>query len=123
MFASRLEPLSDAEADNLVAEKQAIEAEIAQASRLARNPGQDPAVRAWTGRLQAIGLKLNANQNARPRSEDFHDVGHSFFAILAGLVGGVVAVRFYERRERGGSDAGPPAHTAETVIDADQGSG
>jgi len=123
MFASHPEPLSDAQADDLLAEKQAIEAQIAQVRRLARNPGQDPTVRVLTRKLQAIGLKLSAKQNARPRSEDFHDVGHSLFAILAGFVGGVVAVRFYVRRERGGSDAESPAHPPENAMDADEGGG
>jgi hypothetical protein len=113
MFASRLEPLNDVQAESLSAEKKAIETEIAQASRLSRNPGQDPAVRAMTRRLQAIGSKLGANQNARPRSQDFHDVGHSLFAILAGFLGGVTAVRFHVRRERGGS-AQPPDHPPDT---------
>jgi hypothetical protein len=118
MFASRREPLGDVQAKNLLAEKQALEAAIAQASRLSRDPGQDPAVQVRTRRLRAI-VKLSANQDARPRSEDFHDVGHSLFAILAGFLGGVIAVRFYVRRERGGS-AEPPAHPPENAMIADE---
>jgi hypothetical protein len=36
----------------------------------------------------------------------FQRVGQGLFALLAGLLGGMVAIWFYERRERGGTDAG-----------------
>ena len=37
----------------------------------------------------------------KPSYEHFQRVGHSLFALLAGLVGGTIAVRFYARREPG----------------------
>ncbi len=36
----------------------------------------------------------------KPSYEHFQRVGHSLFALLAGLVGGSIAARFYARRER-----------------------
>ncbi len=51
----------------------------------------------------------------------FRCVGHSLFVLLAGLVGGMIAVRFYARREAGESNFGSvPPSTRETAPDADK---
>jgi hypothetical protein len=51
----------------------------------------------------------------------FRSVGHSLFALLAGLIGGTVAVWFDARREAGESHFGSvPGPTQETAPDADE---
>jgi hypothetical protein len=37
---------------------------------------------------------------ASPFFDDFRQVGHALFGLLAGVIGAVVAGRFYERRQR-----------------------
>jgi hypothetical protein len=123
MFASDVEALSDSEAESLLQEVQLLEAQQAQARRVARNRN-DAAIVSLTKRLQATRVKLTANQNAGPRREEFQEMGHSLFALLAGLVGGTVAVWFYVRRERGGIDAESSPHPVpQRALDAGDGGG
>jgi hypothetical protein len=74
---------------------QQMETELEQAKRVTRSPDTDPTVRVLTRKLQALQGQLAANKT----TEDFHGVGHSLFAILAGLVGGSAAGWLYVRRQ------------------------
>jgi hypothetical protein len=58
----------------------------------------------------AMRILINLETQLRGAADerDFLRVGHSFVALLAGLVRGTVAVWFYTRRESGGIDAGLP---------------
>ncbi len=55
---------------------------------------------------------------------DFTRVGQALFGLVAGLVGGTVAMWFYAKREGGGSDAGSLPHpTHDHARDGDEGGG
>jgi hypothetical protein len=88
-------------------EKQELEAELAKKKQAAQNSAYDPAVAAMTRSIRAIQAQMTANKNAGLRYGPFQRVGHALFALLAGLVGGTVAVWFYTKRAR--------AETAESV--------
>jgi MFS family permease len=96
--------LSDAKL--FLLEKQALEAELARRKQTTQNSGHDPTVSAMTRSIRAIQAQLTANKNAGIRYGPFQRVGHSLFALLAGLIGGTVAVWFYARRERAEAAAG-----------------
>jgi hypothetical protein len=66
--------------------------------RVARN-ANDPSIMALRRKIQTLKQELAAAK-ASPLNRDFRQVGHALFALLAGLVGAVVAGRFYERRQR-----------------------
>jgi MFS family permease len=106
MFASGAPALRDAEAESLLLEEQKLEAALANVKRLTRNFNFDPSVMILTRQLLATQAKLTANKNAGPRYEHFQSVGHSLFALLAGLVGAMIAVWFYARRELDEAAAG-----------------
>lgn len=124
MFASDVETLSDSEAESLSLREQQLEADLARVREESRDPNDASRVLALATRLQAIRVKLTTNQNAAPRRADFQDVGHSLFALLAGLVGGTVAVWFSLRRERRGSDAESSPHPPpQCALDSGEGVG
>jgi hypothetical protein len=85
----------------LLIEEQEIEAELAKLRPLTPNFQYDPVVSSLGNNLRAIQAELAANQNAGLRYDHFQRIGHALFALLAGLVGGTVALWFWERRRRG----------------------
>jgi hypothetical protein len=64
----------------------------------------DPTLIATKRALAKVDQQLAA-ADAVPPFEQFRRVGHSLFTLLAGLLGGTVAVWFYMRRERARSEA------------------
>ena len=64
----------------------------------------DPALIATKRALAKVDQQLAA-ADAVPPFDQFQRVGHSLFTLLAGLLGGTVAVWFYMRRERARSGA------------------
>ena len=85
----------------LRAERETFAAQLREAASAARS-GNDPGVRAAK---RAIA-NLNQQIDAATIYDQFESVGHSLFAMLAGLLGGTVAVWFYARRERADAVAG-----------------
>ena len=61
--------------------------------------GRGPADRELIGTMNVLA-NLNTQLAGTPNQDEFLRVGHSFFALLAGLLGGTVAVLFYGRRGR-----------------------
>jgi hypothetical protein len=61
--------------------------------------GRGPADRELIGAMNVLA-NLNSQLAGTPNQDEFLRVGHSFFALLAGLLGGTVAVWFYGRRDR-----------------------
>jgi len=88
---------------DLQLEREILVAELAQVRRLARNTN-DPALLAMQKALTALDQQIAA-QKITPTRDQFQRVGHSLFALLAGLVGGMVATWFYVRRERSDTHA------------------
>ena len=64
----------------------------------------DPSLIATKRELAKVNQQLAA-ADAVPLLDQFQRVGHSLFTLLAGLLGGTVAVWFYMRRERARSGA------------------
>ena len=64
----------------------------------------DPSLIATKRALAKVDQQLAA-ADAVPPFDQFRRVGHSLFTLLAGLLGGTVAVWFYMRRERARSGA------------------
>jgi hypothetical protein len=64
----------------------------------------DPALIATKRALAKVDQQLAA-ADAIPPFDQFQRVGHSLFTLLAGLLGGTVAMWFYMRRERARSGA------------------
>jgi hypothetical protein len=64
----------------------------------------DPSLIFTTRELAKVEQQLAA-ADAVPAIDQFQRVGHSLFTLLAGLLGGTVAVWFYMRRERALSGA------------------
>ncbi len=79
-----------------VAREEAL-TEVANMHRLVRN-ANDPA-RASADRKLFLLDKRIAALTSTPTRDQFHRVGHSLFALLAGLAGGSVATRFHARRK------------------------
>jgi hypothetical protein len=76
----------------------------AQLDRLkAANRG--PGDRAFDSAMRMLANLETQLPGASNRGE-FIRVGHALFALLAGLVGGIIAGWFYARRERAENDAG-----------------
>jgi hypothetical protein len=94
MFASGPQTVRDIALSPSALIAQKLETELAQARQVTRNPDADPAVQVLKRRLQAVQGQL--------ATKDFHSIGHSLFAILAGLVGGAAAGWLYEKRESEG---------------------
>jgi hypothetical protein len=77
---------------------------VAQFTRLKhnmRNPN-NPAIIALQASLSSVDQEITVLRRT-PTREQFQLVGHSLFAILAGLVGGLIGARFFDRRERSGT--------------------
>jgi hypothetical protein len=53
----------------------------------------------------AVGMLANLESQLRDAADlrEFTRIGHSLFAFLSGLVGGIIALRFYAKRERRGA--------------------
>jgi hypothetical protein len=63
----------------------------------------------WPPDIVAATLPVNRWSAALPgvaNYDQFLRVGHAIFALIAGLVGGLIAIWFYARRERAGADPG-----------------
>jgi hypothetical protein len=90
----------ESNAHYLAIEKQEIEAELARLRPLTPKLRYDPVVASLTNNLYAIQAQLTANRNAGLRYDDFQRIGHSLFVLLAGLMGGIIGVGFWVRRER-----------------------
>jgi hypothetical protein len=89
----------------LLVEMQEIEAELAKLTPATPKFQYDPVVSSLRNSLREIQAQLNANRNAGLRYDHFQRIGHALFVLLAGLVGGTVALWFWERRTR--REAGP----------------
>jgi hypothetical protein len=107
MFASADPSLSVSKTESLLFEKQRLEYSLSQIKQVVRNFNTDPAALRIASALQTIDGQLAASKNYGPRSEHFERVGHSLFALLAGLMGGTVAVWFYGKRQRVDAASGP----------------
>jgi hypothetical protein len=60
----------------------------------------------WPPDIVAATLPVNRWSSALPGAanyDQFQHVGHSIFALIAGLVGGLIATWFYAKRERAGA--------------------
>ena len=84
----------------LTIEKEEIEAELAKLRPVTPKLKYDPVVASLKNNLRAIQVQLTANKNAGLRYDPFQRIGHSLFVLLAGLMGGIIAVWFWGRRER-----------------------
>lgn len=96
MFATNVEYLRQ--------EKQEIVAELAKLKPEKPNFQYDPVVATLTNNLRSIESQLTTRRNAGLRYDHFQRVGQNLFALLAGLMGGTVAVWFWARRERTGAE-------------------
>jgi hypothetical protein len=97
----QLHPSTSQVNGNLEVLKAALEDAVASAQRargLARS-AQDPSRVATGNRVAALNQQI-ATLKSSPTRDQFERVGHSLFALLAGLVGGTLAVWFYARRDR-----------------------
>jgi hypothetical protein len=109
MFASTAASLSDADAWELLQRKLKIESSLARLKRSVRNFNSDPAALEMANSLQAIQNQLDLDRAAGPHFEHFQRVGHALFALLSGLLGGLIAGWLYARRERAEAAAGREA--------------
>jgi hypothetical protein len=80
--------------------------QLEQARTQAR-ASSDPTIMTKSRELTKIEHQLNAMKSAWPPYDQFQRVGHVLFALLAGLVGGMVAAWFYTRRARAEAAASP----------------
>jgi hypothetical protein len=87
----------------LLIEKEEIRDQLAKL--LPTNGKYDPVVASLQNNLRAIDNQLIKNKTASRRFDYFQSIGHSLFALLAGLLGGSFAVCFYARRQRVDTDA------------------
>jgi hypothetical protein len=92
-------PLNDAELAAFDSRRSALVQHLERITGIARN-AHDPAIVVLRRQLARLDAELAASKNSGPLYEHFQSVGHSLFTLLAGLVGGTVAVWFYARRER-----------------------
>jgi hypothetical protein len=86
----------------LLQEKEEIRGQLEKLPPATRT--YDPVAASLRISLKAIDDQLSRNRSAARRFDHFQSIGHSLFAFLAGLVGGMVAVGFWGRRERGESE-------------------
>jgi hypothetical protein len=70
------------------------------ASALKNSALRSPPAVFFSSILPAPANRWRAMLPGAANAEEFSRVGHSLFALLAGLVGGTVALWFYERRKR-----------------------
>jgi hypothetical protein len=71
----------------------------AQLARIKRRPANDPARVVTEKNLAALNKQI-ATIKPAPTHDQFQRVGHSLFALLAGLLGGTLAVWLCVRRNR-----------------------
>ena len=104
---SQVGPEEEDDLANLIAERMELRTQMIKVQRMARG-GNDPAVAAVRRALAKIDAKIASIKSGSPWGDpsNFQRVGHALFALLAGLVGGAVAVWFYARRERAEAAAG-----------------
>ena len=101
MMASASPTLDDAE----VAELRTRRLELRSVFMQVRGRKEsDPSLLVTKRELAKVNQQLAA-ADAVPPFDQFQRVGHSLFTLLAGLLGGTVAVWFYMRRERARSGA------------------
>ena len=101
MMASASPTLDDAE----VAELRQRRLELRSVFMQVRGRKEsDPSLIVTKRELAKVNQQLAA-ADAVPPFDQFQRVGHSLFTLLAGLLGGTVAVWFYMRRERASSGA------------------
>jgi hypothetical protein len=100
MFESASQVLQEAELKALLGDEQVLKASLLNMQRNLRNFNSDPGVIATTNTLLKIQGKLAANKNAGPQYEHFQRIGHSLFALLAGVLGGMIAARFHGTQGR-----------------------
>jgi hypothetical protein len=106
MFASTAASLSDAGVRATLEEKRKIESSLARLKRSVRNFNSDPAVLEMAYSLQVIQNQLDLDRAAGPHFEHFQRVGHALFALLSGLLGGLIAGWLYAKRERAEASSG-----------------
>ena len=82
----------------------------------------DPSLIVTKRELGKVDQQLAAD-DAVPLFDQFQRVGHSLFTLLAGLLGGTVAVWFYMRRERARSGATGESYGSSTKISDTETSG
>ena len=100
MFTTTAIVLLDAKAQALSRVERQVNDTLVNLHQSGRDFNTDPsAVLGATKARETIRGKLSANKNAAPPAEHFQSVGHSLFALLAGLLGGMTAIWFYARRE------------------------
>jgi hypothetical protein len=73
--------------------------QIGAAYRLVRHPTTDPVIGRMIRSLEDLDDQV-AGMKTGPLFDQFQRVGHSLFALLAGLVGALIAGWFYTRRTR-----------------------
>jgi hypothetical protein len=100
VFASTAASLSDVRKQALLQRKQGIEFALKSVRGVVRNFNSDPAYLNMANSLQVIQNQLDLDQAAGPHYVQFQRVGHSLFALLCGLLGGIIAGWLYARRER-----------------------
>ena len=81
-----------------------LESRLQKAESLARS-GSDPAVVAGRRAVFKLYQQVEAINDAA-NYEEFQQIGHALFAVLAGLLGGTVASWFYARRIQAEAAAG-----------------
>ena len=96
---------TEAEIETLRLSRSELADQVRRTMRVTRS-FDDPAIVAIKKALATVDQKLGALKSA-PRYDDFRQVGHALFALLAGLLGTVVAAWFYRRRERIDASSGP----------------
>jgi hypothetical protein len=77
----------------------------AQARSVAQETG-DPSILVASRQFGYLDRQVAKFQIAAPLYEEFQRVGHSLFAVLAGLAGGMVAGSLYARRARRNASRG-----------------
>jgi ABC-type transport system involved in multi-copper enzyme maturation permease subunit len=100
MFSTAALRLSDSEEAALLLLEETYKTRLAHMQRTLRNLNADPSVLVMTKELQNTQGKLAASLTAGPNPEHFQRVGHSLLALMAGLMGGMIALWFYARSER-----------------------
>jgi hypothetical protein len=88
---------------SLRTERERLTEKLREAAVAART-GNDPAVMAAKRAIGMLNRQIDAISGAN--YDQFERVGHSLFALLAGLLGGMIGLWLYGRRERNESGAG-----------------
>ncbi len=87
-------------------ERPGLVSQVQRVKRVTRN-SNDPALLLAERQLRERDQRI-ALVNASPFFDDFRLVGHALFALLAGVVGALVAGRFYDRRQS--TETAPAPH-------------